>query len=73
MSLKAELKHAESELKKSIKILKGYGIKSVESYMDNNCGGTLESELGYAFYQRGKIMILERLAYEASPIGAKRL
>lgn len=72
MNIKAELKHAESELKQSYKILKRYGIKDPESYMDDRCGGDRESELGYAYYQRGKITILKIYADELNPKRGKK-
>lgn len=72
MNIKEALKHAESELKKSYKILKRYGIKDPESYIDDRFGGDRESELGYAYYQRGKITILKIYANELSPKGGKK-
>jgi hypothetical protein len=72
MNIKEQLKHAESELKQSYKILKRYGIKDPESYMDHRCGGDRESELGYAYYQRGKITILKIYANELNPKKGKK-
>jgi hypothetical protein len=80
MNIKEQLKHAESELKQSYKILKRYGIKDPESFMDHRCGGDslrgslfqmVQSELGYAYYQRGKITILKIYANELNPKGGK--
>ena len=72
MNIKEQLKHAESELKQSYKILKGYGIKDPKSFMDHRCGGDRESELGYAYYQRGMITILKIYANELNPKRGKK-
>ena len=64
MNIKAELKHAKKELRDSFKILKRYGVRDPEWHIKMNCGGDREGELGYAFYQAGKIQILERMARE---------
>jgi len=67
MNIKAELKHAESELKNAYKTLKELGIKNPKSFVRDSCGYNIEDELGYAQYQIGKIEILKRLARKASP------
>ena len=64
MNVKTELKHAKKELRDSFKILKRYGIKDPEWHLKNTCGGDREGELAYAFYQAGKIQVLEQMAGE---------
>jgi len=71
MNIKAEIKHAESELKNAYKTLKALGINKPKSFVRDSCGYNIEDELGYAQYQIGKIEILQRLAREASPKGGK--
>ena len=64
MNIKAELKHAKKELRDSFKILKRYGIKDPDSFLGDTCGGSLEGEISYASWQKGKIHVLERMAKE---------
>jgi hypothetical protein len=59
--LKTQIKHAEKELKNSYKILKrSYGMENPKDWLDDNCGSSLEAELSYASYQRGKLQVLEQ-------------